>query len=52
MIKKTEHKRKMYVKSFNTAFKGNLHLEIHLVTTYWFLFIPIYISIKLLDSNM
>jgi len=52
MIKRTEHKRRMYVKSFDKAFEDKHHLEMHLVTTYWLLFIPIYRSIKLLDSNM
>ena len=52
MIKRTEHKRKMYVKSFNDGFEDKIYLEVHLVTTYWLLFIPIYRSIKLLDSNM
>jgi len=54
MIKRTEHKRKMYVKSFDKAkaFEDKHHSEMHLVTTYWLLFIPIYRSIKLLDSNM
>jgi len=50
MIKRIEHKRKMYVKS--GIIKGNFHLEEHLVTTYWLLFIPIYSSKKLLDTNM
>ena len=52
MIKRTEHKRKMYVKSFDAGFKDEYHLELHLVTTYWLLFIPIYRNIKLLDSDM
>jgi hypothetical protein len=52
MIKRTEHKRKMYLKSFDAGFKDKSHLEVHLVTTYWLLFMPIYRSIKLLDSNM
>jgi hypothetical protein len=52
MIRRIEHKRKMYVKSFDSGFKDISHLETHLVTTYWLLFIPIYRSIKLLNSDM
>ena len=51
MIRKIQHHRKMYVKSWDAGLKGN-HLERHLVTTYWFLFIPIWRNIVLLDSNM
>lgn len=49
MIRKVEHIRKMYVKTFDAGF-GNTHIEKHLVTTYWFLFIPIYRKIILLDT--
>jgi len=51
MIRKTQHHRKMYVKSWDAGFKDT-HIERHLVTTYWFLFIPIWRTIILLDSNM
>ena len=52
MITKVEHKRKMWVKDFDAGFRDKTHLEVHLVTTYWFLFLPLYTSVKLLDSNM
>lgn len=47
MIRKTQHKRKMYVKGFDASFKDKRHLEVHLVTTYWFLgyYIPLPTSI-------
>ena len=32
MIKRIEHKRKMYVKSFDAGFKDKSHLEVHLAT--------------------
>jgi hypothetical protein len=51
MIRKIQHHRKMYVKSFDAGF-DKTHIEKHLVTTYWFLFIPIWKTIILLDSNM
>lgn len=40
MIRKTQHYQKMYVKSWSGVYKDN-HTETHLVTTYWFLFIPV-----------
>ena len=51
MIRKTQHHRKMYVKSWDGGF-DHTHIERHLVTTYWVLFIPIWRTIMLLDSNM
>lgn len=50
MIRKTEHNRKMYVKTFDAGFKDKTHLEQHKVTTYYFLFIPIYMKIELTGS--
>lgn len=52
MFRKTEHKRKMYLKTFDAGFKNESHLELHLITTYWFLFIPIYRNVKLIISNI
>lgn len=52
MIIKTQHHRKMYVKSFDAGFVEKTHIEKHLVTTYWFLFIPMYRVIILIDSNL
>ena len=51
MIRKTQHQRKMYVKSFDSGFKDT-HIEKHLITTYWLLFIPIYRKMELLGSNL
>ena len=41
MIRKIQHHQKMYVKTYDAGFKDT-HVEMHLVTTYWFLFIPIF----------
>jgi len=51
MIRKTQHHQKMYVKSFDSGYKET-HIENHLVTTYWFLFIPIFRTKILLTTNL
>ena len=51
MIRIIQHERKMHVKSFDAGF-GGTHIEKHLVTTYWFLFIPIFRKITLINSNL
>jgi hypothetical protein len=51
VFKKTSH----YQKSFHVTYyrdKKNRHIETHLVTTYWFLFIPIYRIYKIESSNI
>lgn len=50
MIRKTQHQRKMYSESFLN--REATHIEVHLITTYWLLFIPIFKSYKLLSANM
>lgn len=52
LITKTQHEQNMYSKSFDAGFKNKTHLERHIVTTYWFLFIPIYRNKKLTSSNL
>lgn len=55
MIRKTEHERKMFVKSWVKSDRGTRieqHIENHLVTTYWFLFIPVFRVIKIISSNI
>lgn len=51
MIRKIQHHRKMYVKSYDAGFSLT-HIEKHLVTTYWFLFVSVYRTVVLLESNM
>lgn len=52
MIRRTQHKKRMDVMSFNDKYSKKKHIELHLITTYWFLFIPIYINKKFIDSNL
>ncbi len=51
MIRKTQHYRKMFIKSFDLGF-DKTHIETHLITTYWFLFIPILKTSIILSSNI
>jgi len=51
MIRKVQHEQKMWVKSFDMGYTDT-HIEKHLVTTYWILFIPIWQTKKLLTSNI
>ena len=50
MIRKIQHQQRMSVKSFKNGM--NKHIENHMVTTWYFLFIPIYISKIYLSSNL
>jgi hypothetical protein len=50
MIRKIQHHQNMYVLSFDAGNKT--HIERHLVTTWYFLFIPIFISKIYLSSNL
>lgn len=57
MFRKTERRAKTFNKTWANRFKGrttefdkDAHLEIHLITTYWFLFIPIYKKTALITS--
>lgn len=53
LITKTQCKRKTYVKDYNTTkYDDSIHREIHIITTYWFLFIPIYRDFRLVGDNM
>lgn len=53
IITKTQQVAKAHRKTFiQPRLKNELHFEKVLVTTVRFLFIPIYQSIKVLDSNM
>jgi hypothetical protein len=51
MIRKIQHYQRMHVKSYNSGYKQT-HTELHLITTYYFLFIPIMVTKKLLSSNI
>ena len=51
MIRKIEHQQNMYTLSFDAGYKKT-HIERHLVTTWYFLFIPIYRSKIYLSSNL
>jgi hypothetical protein len=50
MIRKIQHHSKEIVMSIRGG--GAKHMERHIVTTYWFLFIPIWQIKKLESSNM
>lgn len=48
MIRKIQHVQKMWAKDHSVkAYKDKIHLENHIVTTWYFLFIPIFKSKKL-----
>jgi len=51
LFRKIQHIEKMYAKSWDAGFKDT-HIETHTVTTYWFLFLPIIKTKKLLSSNL
>lgn len=52
MIRITQVQKKYWVKDFNSKYDKKLHLEVHVVTTYWLLFIPVFQRKKLISSNM
>ena len=52
MIKKIEHKKQMYVPNIDKYKRDKKHIEEHLVTTWYFLFIPIFQTKKLLTSTL
>lgn len=53
IIRKTQHLRRSHAKSWRnpirTAFK---HQEVHKITTYWFLFIPVCTTHTLVSTNL
>jgi hypothetical protein len=51
MIKKTEHIKQVYIKTFDSKYNKKQHIEKHLVTSVYFLFILIYKHEKLISSN-
>lgn len=51
LLRKIEHHQQMWVKNTSEYVPNDeTHLEHHIVTTYWFLFIPIYKSKKLINA--
>lgn len=55
MIRKIQHMKIMRVKSgikMLPDLRKDTHIETHLVTTYWFLFIPIWISYNIAKTNL
>ena len=52
MVRKTEHYKRMFAKTFNSGFADKTHIETHKVTIYWVLFIPIFISKTIVSSNI
>jgi hypothetical protein len=53
IIQKIEHSKRMNCKSYSDGYlEGKMHMEVHHITTWWFLFIPIYRSMKLTDSTL
>jgi hypothetical protein len=52
MIRITQQKRKFWKRDRPGTGDKKTHLEIHIVTTVWFLFIPIFERTKLYSDNM
>jgi hypothetical protein len=52
IITKTEHIQRMYAKTFDAGFKEKTHIETHLITTYWFLFLPVFKTKQLQSHNL
>jgi len=49
-MKKTEQHQRGYVKTFNNS--ERTHIETYLITTYWFLFIPVYKTKVVINSTI
>jgi hypothetical protein len=52
MITKTEHRKRSYSITGPSKYDEKKHIEDHLITTYWFLFIPIYRYKELVSTNL
>jgi len=49
MIRITQHVKKAYVKTHKDSyFEKERHVETYKITTYWFLFIPVFIHSKII----
>jgi hypothetical protein len=52
LIRITQQRRKYWKRDFPDTVDKKLHLETHVVTTVWFLFLPIFKRQRLVSDNM
>lgn len=52
MIRITQHKKRDIHKTSKRSFNKEFHSEVHIITTVWLLFIPVWKYKKLLKDNL
>jgi hypothetical protein len=52
ITKSQKHKQNRVYDWTNVKFKDDKHTEKYLITTWYFLFIPVFKSVKLIESNL